>query len=95
MKNLDKKKSKESEKLYHTGTVFYPYPVLDKIINSCFPGRIHCEIVGRLLVCFSGYNTGHLRCNIIYSFSLVLWTIVGVRFIVKDVLLSFFYLSCE
>ena len=49
---------------------FFPYPVLDKIINSCCLGRIHCEIFGRLLVCFSGYNTGHLRCNIIYSFSL-------------------------
>ena len=32
---------------------------------------------------------GHPRCNIIYSFSFVLWTMVRARFIVKDVLVFF------
>ena len=39
----------------------------------------------------AGHNRGHPRCNIIHWFVFfVLWTIVRVRFIVKDALFSFF-----
>ena len=64
--------------LYHTVAVFHLYLALDKIINSCYPGGIHWEIVCRLLVCFSGSNTGHLWCNIIYLCSLFYGLLSGL-----------------
>ena len=36
-------------------------------------------------------NLGYRRCNVVFA----LWTIVKLRFIVEDVLLPFFYFSCE